>query len=236
MNSSQSDTVVMRIHGMGYYESMIAALRSVVEERYEGKPSRLAKAAGVGTTQVQRILEGERSTWLQSFSRIADAAGIIPVRAELLHAKGQHAPAISPAPQATAPVLTFAECSIQGWAKGAPLAVRATRPSDLSDSVFAVLTVGQSMVPAGIYEGFLLFCDPASQATAGDAVYIECADGMASIKQFNGWITDDKGVTWLEVTGWLPPNAKGVQKPMTQRFLREYVTRLAPVIYVKRKL
>ena len=67
---------------MGFYEDILARLGRAVETRFDGKPSRLAREAGTTTTVVSRILKGERAAWLQSFSKIADAAGLIAASAD----------------------------------------------------------------------------------------------------------------------------------------------------------
>ncbi|UJX41724.1 S24 family peptidase [Desulfovibrio sp. JY] len=73
----------MLITQMGFYEDFILGLKSVVSERFDNKPSRLAKSAGAHTSTVTRIIDEERSTWLESIGRIADAAGLTVVPREL---------------------------------------------------------------------------------------------------------------------------------------------------------
>lgn len=131
------------------------------------------------------------------------------------------------------PVLGLAECGLAGWYQDGPMAVRATRPGDLRDpDAFAVLAVGDSMIPAGISPGYLCFCSPADTPDFGDAVYVERDDGRAAIKVFGG-IKDG----WLSLQGWLPGNDKDVpQMPYVDKIRADKIRRLAPVIYVKRKL
>lgn len=62
---------------MGFYEELIAGLKHAVIEKFDNKPSRLATLAKSHTSTVTRIIDGERSTWLESMSRIADAAGLV---------------------------------------------------------------------------------------------------------------------------------------------------------------
>lgn len=62
---------------MGFYEELISGLKRAVVEKFDNKPSRLAGLAKAHTSTVTRIIDGERSTWLESMSRIADAAGLI---------------------------------------------------------------------------------------------------------------------------------------------------------------
>jgi transcriptional regulator with XRE-family HTH domain len=129
------------------------------------------------------------------------------------------------------PVLGLAECGLRGWYQRDRLAVSASRPGDFVDPEgFAVMAVGQSMVPAGIVQGHLCFCSPRTPPSAGDAVYVERADGAATLKLYRGTDGD-----WLVLEGWLDP-VDARRDPYTDRLLLATVRRIAPVIYVKRKL
>lgn len=136
-----------------------------------------------------------------------------------------------PGAAAGVPVMGLAECGLRGWYQRDLLAVTASRPGDFVDpDGFAVMAVGQSMVPAGILQGQLCFCSPRTAPSAGDAVYVERADGAATIKLYRG--TEGE---WLVLEGWLDP-VDGRREPYTDRLLLATVRRIAPVIYVKRKL
>ena len=130
------------------------------------------------------------------------------------------------------PVIGLAECGLKGWYQNDAMAVRAACPSDLADhDAFAVIAIGSSLVPEGIRPGYLCICSPAARAGAGDAVYVEQADGTASLKIF---VADGGG--WVELRGYLPPEESGVQMLYTERLRRDRIARLAPVVYVKRRL
>jgi transcriptional regulator with XRE-family HTH domain len=136
-------------------------------------------------------------------------------------------------PRATAgvAVMGLAECGLKGWYQQDLLAVTASRPGDFVDpDGFAVMAVGQSMVPAGILQGQLCFCSPRTPPSTGDAVYVERSDGAATIKLYRG--TEGE---WLVLEGWLDP-VEGRREAYTDRLLLVTVKRIAPVIYVKRKL
>lgn len=140
-------------------------------------------------------------------------------------------PRVKRVPAASLPVLGLAECGLRGWYQREPMSVTAARPGDFFDpDGFAVIAIGRSMVPAGIFEGFLCFCSPRTPASAGDAVYIERNDGYASIKVFRGFEAN-----WLVLQGWLD-ELDGKRDPYIDRFDADAVRRLAPIIYVKRKL
>lgn len=132
---------------------------------------------------------------------------------------------------AAIPILGLAECGLKGWYRESAMEVSASRPGDLHDpETFAVIAVGVSMRPAGILEGFLCFCSPATSPAAGDRVYVERRDGTASIKVFRG--ADDE---WLHLRGWLPPE-DGRQDGYEEQVKQSEVVRLATVVYIKVKL
>jgi transcriptional regulator with XRE-family HTH domain len=129
------------------------------------------------------------------------------------------------------PVLGLADCGLRGWYQRDMLGVAASRPGDFVDPEgFAVMAIGQSMVPAGIVQGHLCFCSPRTAPGMGDAVYVERSDGAATIKLYRG--TEGE---WLVLEGWLDP-VDGRREAYTDRLLLATVKRIAPVIYVKRKL
>jgi len=63
---------------MGFYEELIQALNSSLEENFDGKMSHMGKACDVHPTTLKRLLSGERSKWAQMLGRVADAAGVSP--------------------------------------------------------------------------------------------------------------------------------------------------------------
>lgn len=126
------------------------------------------------------------------------------------------------------PVISLAECGVSGWYSANPIAVRASLPSH--SKMFAVLAVGKSMLPDGIAEGYLLYCDPTIEAKKNDAVFIKTADGKATVKRFLQW---EDG--WLQVLGWLDPDWQGIQKPFVSKFPRDFVVTMCPVVLVQRR-
>ena len=67
---------MLNVEDMRFYDSLIEGLKKSVASNYEGKVSRLAKAADVHTSTVSRLLDGERKQWLHLISRLADKAGL----------------------------------------------------------------------------------------------------------------------------------------------------------------
>ena len=129
------------------------------------------------------------------------------------------------------PVVGLAECGLKGWFRHETQAVTAGRPSDFLDpDGFAVIAIGESMVPAGIANGFLCYCAPAVGPGVGDAVYIERFEGTCSIKRFRRW-----DAQWLTAEGWLDEQG-GRRELYTEQIASSSLKRIAPVIYIKRKL
>jgi transcriptional regulator with XRE-family HTH domain len=126
------------------------------------------------------------------------------------------------------PVTGLAECGLRGWYSEYRLAVVTARPRDLEDpEAFAVVAVGESMVPRGIRPGFLCLCSPAAALARETVVYVEKVDGSASLKE---WLGEEAGFVILR--GWLPPE-DGRQDSYEDRIARSTVRRLAPVVYIK---
>lgn len=135
------------------------------------------------------------------------------------------------ASQSSIPVIGLATCSIAGWFNATPSDLRTERPAGLDDSgAFAVLALGNSMVPAGIFNGQLCICSPAASAETGDAVYIQRVDGSASLKILKGIKPG-----WIVLQGWSDAEPGGQQQPFTDEVKSDYIAVMAPVIYVKRK-
>ena len=130
------------------------------------------------------------------------------------------------------PVIGLASCGLAGWFNPGPLAFRLPMPLGLpaTSTTFAVIAVGKSMQPAGIFQGYLLFCDSAVALDKGDTAYIEKKDGTASIKRY--LCRDEK---WLHLQGWLDPDEEGNQKPYNEELLLETVSKTACVTLIKLK-
>jgi hypothetical protein len=65
---------------MGFYEELIEAMRTSLQEDFNGKMSHMGKACSVHPSTLKRLLDGERSTWAQALGRIADAAQLQVLR------------------------------------------------------------------------------------------------------------------------------------------------------------
>lgn len=129
------------------------------------------------------------------------------------------------------PVIGLATCGIKGWFNPSPTAMSTPAPSPAAtESAFAVLAVGHSMVPRGIQPGHVLFCDPGVKPSLNDVVYIEKADGTASVKGLKN--LDD---AWVTIEGWLEPDSDGQQKPYLEKLALAAVKRLVSVVFIRIK-
>ena len=195
-----------------------------------------ADRLGTSAQTIGRYERDERSPDAAFVRALMDRFGIDP--RWLVTGEGEmmlpsaSAPVIAaPGGQGGVPVVGLAECGLRGWYQRDLLAINASRPGDFVDPEgFAVMAIGQSMVPAGIVQGQLCFCSPRTAPSVGDAVYVERSDGAATIKLYRG--ADGE---WLVLEGWLDP-LDGRREPYTDRLLLVTVKRIAPIIYVKRKL
>ena len=135
------------------------------------------------------------------------------------------------APPAEVPIIGLAACGISGWFSPSPLALLTPYPFGPPPiGAFAVAAAGADMVPEGIRQGFVLYCNPLLSPNHGDVVFIEKHDGTASVKRYTG--EGDK-VFYLE--GWLEPDEQGVQKPYQEQIASDAIRQIAVVTIVKRR-
>lgn len=125
----------------------------------------------------------------------------------------------------------LAECGIQGWYRQARLRAPVAAPR-VGREWIAVMAVGNSMIPAGIREGHILYCDPGQPPVEGEPVYVLRADGAASIKLWRGLADNNFAV----LQGWLPPDDEGNQNPYLDQLAPGQILKLAPVIYVRLRI
>lgn len=128
------------------------------------------------------------------------------------------------------PVIALGACSVTGWHSATNVYLMADPPV-ITKEMFGVLSVGDSMLPAGICEGQLLYCDPETKPRKGDAVFIRQNDDSASIKLY---LQDDASNIYVQ--GWLPPDPSGLQKPYTITLFKNSVKTIATVLYTKRRI
>jgi transcriptional regulator with XRE-family HTH domain len=198
-----------------------------------GGGNELARKTGIPRRTLEDYLKGRSEPKISQLKMIARAASVSV--GWLVAAVEDTPPKAAASPIAPAfdgvPLIGLAECGLRGWYQRDSLSVNASRPGDFVDpDGFAVIAIGHSMAPAGIDQGFICYCSPRTAAAKGDAIYVERQDGAATLKIYRG--ADEQ---WVRVEGWLDPE-DGTQKPFTDQLPLATVKRIAPVIYVKRKL
>ena len=87
------------------------------------------------------------------------------------------------------------------------------------------------MQPCGIYEGFILYCDPSRGVEIDDLVYVEREDKTVSIKLYKGL----ENQIWHKFVSWLPPDENNRQEMQTVSMHKSNVIRIVPVIFIQRK-
>lgn len=208
-------------------------IRKAREKKYPGRGGLTicAEAYGVSPQYWRDWETGKRKPGARNQIKLAAFFGVTV--ADLVGDKPSHSvPPPSPAFLATTskgiPVIGLAECGVSGWYTARPIAIHATLPSH--ERIFAVVAIGKSMIPDGIVEGHLAYCDPTIDPIEGDAVFIKTTDGKASIKKFLKWENE-----WLHVLGWLDPDKQGIQKPFATKMPQNFIESICCVVMVQRR-
>ena len=167
---------------------------------------------------------------------------------------GAPPPAARPAPVASPPappevvpsmpLLGLAACGSEGWQGRITFPVPVPAPHR-RQGMAAVLAYGTSLLPAGIGDGHICFCDPHAEPQPGEVVYVEHVGGAhAILKEFLGYGVCGAAPGELALRGWLPPeegaepDAEGLpprQKAFVLRLRAVDVRLIAPVVYVQRR-
>ena len=130
------------------------------------------------------------------------------------------------------PMLGFAGCSVQGIGMVTPFAV-AVSPVVFSPRTVAVVASGESMVPAGIANGHVCYCDPELTPMPGEVVFFRSKDGTGALKVYMGQGTREGSHVFQ---GWLPVNDEGKRKEFEMDVDGEQIESIAPVVFVRRRL
>ncbi len=131
-------------------------------------------------------------------------------------------------------LIGLAQCGVDGWSQTMPIAINSSVPEFHKDYI-AALTIGDSMVPAGVLPGNIVYCDPRLQPSIGEPVFVMRRDAhgeeAAGVKIYKG--QDEK---WLYLQGWL---AKQGNKPQTEFNIQQLVNEIsiiAPVVMIRRRV
>ena len=83
------------------------------------------------------------------------------------------------------PVIGLVSSGVPRWERALPYAQMMDFP-EYNENMFAAVSTGDAMRPAGIRSGSVLVCDPSKAAKTGEPVYVERVDELASIRVFLG--------------------------------------------------
>lgn len=147
----------------------------------------------------------------------------------LLTGQGQMVWAERQRQSGTVPVLGLADCGLQGWYQESPTGLFAAAPPAVVDDPdgVAVIAMGESMRPAGIAPGDLVFCQSVATHQDGDPVLVELADGKMALKRWGG-----SNGGWVTLSGWLAPEG-GTQMPYTDQRRADQVVSVRRVVLVQ---
>lgn len=131
-------------------------------------------------------------------------------------------------------LIGLAQCGIDGWSQTMPIAINSSVPEFHKDYI-AALTIGDSMVPAGILPGNIVYCDPRLQPSKGEPIFVMRRDAhkeeSAGVKIYNGH--DEK---WIYLQGWLNKQEGKAQKEFNIQQLASEVSIIAPVVMIRRRV
>lgn len=169
------------------------------------------------------LLAGEGDPYGQKSSKDVDA--------------GRSTPADAPVPRMDAPIplVGFASCGIQGWGGTMTFDIPVTPPHARPDMI-AVMASGESMLPEGIGNGHICFCDPHAMPMAGECVYVETLNKRGSLKKYIGDGVRKDGKRTVKLHGWMKKEIGKESKSFEVEIERDFIKTLAPVIYIQRRM
>lgn len=192
---------------------------------------------GLSERGVESILSGKTEPPLSAVLNIARFFGLDPAWLAWGDQYGTYTqpavpllPLTGPGGRHSVPLIGLATCDVAGWYNAQAFAINAPLSFEGKGDLFAVVAVGTSMLPDGIKNGYVVYCDTGVEPQNGDAVYVKVKDETASIKRFL-----KKDAKWCYLQGWLDPEADGTQKPYTEKRSLAIIDTIACVVMVRRK-
>jgi SOS-response transcriptional repressor LexA len=212
----------------------LAGVTDLFSQRLGAARSRI----GATVTAIAQECGVNRGTWnrYESGANRPDADTLAVLHAKgidinwLLSGEGEMLRGAPPHADGMVPVVGLAECGLRGWYQEAPTGLFASAPPAVAADAgaLAVIAIGDSMRPAGIRPGDLVFCQSADQHQPGESVLVELVDGTMSIKQLMGTTTG-----WIALQGWLDAEEGGVQMPYQDERRRDQIRRIWRVALVQ---
>ena len=131
------------------------------------------------------------------------------------------------------PLMGFASCGTEGWGGTMTYEVPITPPHPRPDMI-AIVASGDSMLPEGIGNGHICFCDPHAPPMPGECVYIEQTDGKAALKRFLGKCQIKGSGVGVMLKYWRKKDGKLIEHDL--QIATFFLKTIAPVIYVQRRV
>lgn len=131
------------------------------------------------------------------------------------------------------PLIGFAACGTEGWGGTMTYEVPITPPHPRPDMI-AIVASGDSMLPEGIGNGHICFCDPHAPPMPGECVYIEQTDGKAALKRFLGECHIKGSGAGILLKYWRREGGKLIEHEL--QIANFFLKTIAPVIYVQRRV
>lgn len=134
------------------------------------------------------------------------------------------------------PIIGLAQCGATGWSTTTQLAVATSAPV-LREGILAAMAIGDSMLPAGIQPGNIVYCDPRLTPQKGDPVLVRRRglaaenEGDATLKIWEGRDED-----WIYLQGWQHKKDSGTQEEFRIKQNLVEVIDISPVVLVRRKI
>ena len=204
------------------WDALIARMREIVNAPTESQSS-LARRLGRNRSVIHKMLSGGIKGERISIDKMRYYFEKLGMDMNPYIGEEQSKPGI--------PLIGLAACGHE-WCTTMRLAISAAPvPAAYSPEMFAVAAIGTSMQPCGIYEGFILYCDPSRGVEIDDLVYVEREDKTVSIKLYKGL----ENQIWHKFVSWLPPDENNRQEMQTVSMHKSNVIRIVPVIFIQRK-
>ncbi len=205
-------------------DQFVNRIRTLVQKA--GGQQALARASGLSLGGIQRYLRGGEPT-RTVLIRLSEAMSV-----PLLWLVTGEEPRLTEGGRDTEdlPLYGFGESAQQGWYESVEFGLKTTLECADPDS-FALAVRDNSLMPMNIKKGQVCIVSPNTHPRTDDIVYVELESGMAALRQYLG-----QDGEWVNLRGWLDSGEEGeAPVPVDDRIRVSKITKLAPVIYVKRR-
>lgn len=188
------------------WDAIIAEIRFQIAR--DENQSSIAKKLGVSRVAVHRWLKGDRGSARKTIDDLKAYMNALGMNtSEFFGEVGL--------PSKPIPLIGLVPCGYDYWLKEVKLPITEVPapPGETRPNMFAVIASGDSLVPVGIEEGFVVFCDPDAPVNEKDIVYVERDNGTTTLK-----IYGHQDEIWTYLHGWSPFDSSGTLAVWLQLF------------------